>query len=69
MAEQKMVSRPVHGAIITCENLCEHCYMIILMSPSNDYLNWKIFFFNYSILQKIFIYLTGLYFLQKAVKH
>lgn len=44
MAEQKMVSRLVHTAVTTCENLHEYHYVIIPMSPSHDYLNWKIHF-------------------------
>lgn len=66
MAEQEMVGRSVHVAVTTCENLCEHHYVIIPMSPSHDYLNWKIrVFFNYYILLKTFIYLTGFFFYKK----
>lgn len=39
---EQMVSRPVHVAVTTSENLCEHHYVIIPMSPCHDYLNWKI---------------------------
>lgn len=46
MDEQKMVSRAARVAVTTCENLCEHHYVIIPMSLFHDYLNWKIHFYK-----------------------